>query len=89
MGAMNLPRRLIELAGWAPAIIFPLATVKQLVFVFTSGTSDVDPWPWLLFGIANLCLYIYSEKYLRAQALIGFLGTALLDFVIVVRVLLG
>lgn len=90
LDSMNkLPRRIIELAGWAPAIIFPLATVKQLSSVLFGSAEGVDPWPWFLFGVANLCLYVYSEKYLRPQALIGFLGTAVLDFVIVLRVLLG
>ena len=35
-----------------------------------------------LFGIANIAVYIYTEKYLAPQTMIGFLGTAVLDFII-------
>ena len=31
---------------------------------------------WTLFGIANIAVYIYTEKYLAVQTIIGFLGTA-------------
>ena len=37
---------------------------------------------WTLFGVANISVYIYTEKYLAPQTIIGFLGSALLDFVI-------
>ncbi|MEM6452153.1 MAG: hypothetical protein AAF703_17800 [Cyanobacteria bacterium P01_D01_bin.105] len=38
---------------------------------------------WLLFGIANVGLYVFTEKYFALQSLIGLLGTAMMDFVIV------
>lgn len=37
----------------------------------------------LLFGIANIRLYVYVKKYVNAQTMIGLLGTAVLDFLIV------
>ena len=43
---------------------------------------------WLLFGIANVGLYIFTEKYFTVQALVGLLGTAIMDFVIVALIVL-
>jgi len=37
---------------------------------------------WFLFGVANVAVYIYTEKYFAPQTIIGFLGTALVDFII-------
>jgi hypothetical protein len=37
---------------------------------------------WFLFGLANVAVYIYTEKYFALQTIIGFLGTAVIDFVI-------
>lgn len=74
---------IIELSGWLPAIIFPAATLIQLIAILRSSTIEgVSPLTWTLFGIANISIYIYTEKYLAVQPIIGFLGTAVLDFVI-------
>ena len=35
-------------------------------------------------GIANLGLYLYTEKYTQPQALIGLLFTAVIDFAIAI-----
>ena len=42
---------------------------------------------WLLFGFANIGIYIYAERYTEWQAILGMLLTAVLDFVIVGLVL--
>jgi len=75
--------QLIDLSGWLPAIIFPAATLIQLIAILRSNTiKGVSPLTWTLFGIANISVYIYTEKYAAIQTIIGFLGTALLDFAI-------
>lgn len=75
--------QIVNLAGWLPAIIFPAATLIQLIAILrTKDIKGVSPLTWALFGIANIAVYIYTEKYLAVQTIIGFLGTALLDFVI-------
>lgn len=85
-----MPPHLIELSGWLPAIIFPAATLIQLVAILRSNTiKGVSPLTWTLFGIANISVYIYTEKYLAVQTIVGFLGTALLDFVIAVIAIRG
>ena len=82
--------QLIELSGWLPAIIFPAATLIQLVAILRSNTiKGVSPLTWTLFGIANISVYIYTEKYLAVQTIVGFLGTALLDFVIAAMAIKG
>ncbi|MSP39788.1 MAG: hypothetical protein EXR70_14980 [Deltaproteobacteria bacterium] len=74
---------IISIAGWLPAIIFPAATLIQLLAIVRSRSTRGVSWStWTLFGIANISVYIYTEKYLAVQTIVGFLGTALLDFVI-------
>lgn len=81
---------IIDVAGWLPAIIFPAATLIQLIAIVRSGSvRGINPLTWTLFGIANIAVYIYAEKYLAFQTIIGFLGTALLDFVIAAMALKG
>ncbi|MFK7844215.1 MAG: hypothetical protein AB8G77_02865 [Rhodothermales bacterium] len=83
-----MKRRLIELSGWLPAIVIPAATLLQLIQVYNAPSVDGVSWPtWLMFGLANIGFYIYTEKYTSIQSILGFLGTALLDFVIVALVL--
>jgi len=80
----------VNIAGWLPAIIFPAATLIQLIAILRSNSIEgVSPLTWTLFGIANIAVYIYTEKYLALQTVIGFLGTALLDFIIAAMALRG
>ena len=84
-----MKRRLIALAGWLPAVIIPLATLLQCIEVFRADSVEGVSWTtWLLFGIANIGFYIFTEKYTQLQSILGFLGTAVIDFVIVAYVLL-
>ena len=73
-----------NLVGWVPAVILPVASLIQLIKIWRSRTvAGVSLMTWLLFGIANLGLYVFTEKYTSPQAIIGLLGTALINFVIV------
>jgi len=81
---------IINIAGWLPAVIFPAATLIQLIAMLRSNSNKgVSPMAWTLFGFANIAVYIYTEKYLALQTIIGFLGTALLDFVIAAMAIRG
>lgn len=74
----------IEFSGWIPALIFPTATSIQLIKILREKTAEgVSILSWSLFGFANIGLYFYAEKYLSIQSILGQLGTAFLDFVIV------
>lgn len=79
---------LTNLAGWIPAVVLPVATLLQLIKIARSKSADgVSLMTWLLFGFANLGLYIFTEKYTAPQTLIGLLGTAVLNFIIVGMIL--
>jgi hypothetical protein len=72
------------IAGILPAIVFPVATLVQLVrMVRKRSAAGVSVPTWLLFGLANVALYIYAERYAEWQTIAGMLVTAVLDFVIV------
>ena len=72
------------MAGILPAVIFPAATLLQLArIVQQRSTVGVSVMTWLLFGFANLGIYIYAERYTEWQAIVGMLLTAVVDFVIV------
>ncbi|MDF3129908.1 hypothetical protein P0Y35_11930 [Kiritimatiellaeota bacterium B1221] len=74
----------INLAGWIPAITLPLATLFQLrQLLKTRSAEGVSIMTWLLFGFANLGIYIFTEKYFVIQSLLAQLLTAILNFVIV------
>lgn len=73
----------VEIAGWVPAVIILGAIILQLATMLKRrSAAGVNGTVWLLFGIANLCLYVYTEKYWEPQSIVGLLGSALLDFVI-------
>jgi hypothetical protein len=77
---MNFP----HLVGILPAVVFPAATLLHLVRLARKGTAgSANSLTWLLFGFANLAIYIYAERYTEWQAILGMLVTALLDFMIV------
>jgi hypothetical protein len=77
---MNLP----QIVGILPAVVFPVATFQHLVrLVRTRAGATANPMTWLLFGLANLAIYIYTERYTEWQAILGMLVTALVDFIIV------
>lgn len=74
---------LIKLAGWLPAVIIPAATIIQLTTIFKDRSTQGVSWlTWFLFGVANIGLYIYTEKYSALQSIVGLLGSAALDFLI-------
>ena len=73
-----------QIAGILPAVVFPAATLVQLVrMVRARSAAGVSVATWLLFGFANLAIYVYAERYTEWQAIVGMLFTAVLDFVIV------
>jgi len=82
-------RPLFEFIGWVPAVIIPAATVFGLWnAISTDNPASMGAPSWFVFGVANVCFYIYTEKYRSPQAILGFLGTAVLDFIIVAVVLI-
>ncbi len=75
---------IIELIGYIPAIIFPAATLIQLVYLLkTKSAQGVSASTWFAFAIGNLSLYVYTEKYDALQSIFGQLVTAVIQFYIV------
>ena len=78
---------LIEIIGYIPAIIFPVATLMQLWHLLKTKTSDgVPAMTWLAFALGNISLYIYAEKYTELQSILGQLATAALQVYVVVLI---
>ena len=79
-----------QLAGILPAIVFPAATIIQLLRIVRHRSAiGVSVTTWLLFGFANLGMYVYAERYTEWQAILGMLFTAVVDFAIVGLVVSG
>ena len=75
---------LLEISGWIPAVVLPVAALIQLLTIAVKKSVEgVSLITWLLFGFANLGMYVFTEKYTAPQTLIGLLGTAALNFTIV------
>lgn len=78
----------IHWVGMIPAIIFPAATMIQIIHLLrVKNAAGVSALSWSAFAVGNLALYVYTEKYLEWQALLGLLGTALLQFYLIVLIL--
>lgn len=78
-----MPPVVVEIAGWLPALIIPTATAIQLLsIVMQRSAAGVNWLVWFLFGLANLGLYVYTEKYTGYQSILGMLAPAVLDFII-------
>jgi uncharacterized protein with PQ loop repeat len=72
-----------QIAGILPAIVFPAATAAQLIqIVRTRSTAGVSASTWVLFGFANIAMYVYAERFTEWQAIVGMLLTSILDFAI-------
>lgn len=79
-----------QVAGVLPAIVFPVATAVQLLRIIRHRSAvGVSVATWLLFGFANLGMYVYAERYAEWQAILGMLLTAVVDFAIVGLVVFG
>jgi hypothetical protein len=84
-GTAAMPSWLFELLGWVPAVIFPAASGLQLATILHRRSADGVSVPaWALFAIANMCLFVYTEKYGEIESILGALGTAFLNICIVV-----
>lgn len=75
---------IIEFVGYIPALIFPTATMIQVLYLLKNKSSNgVSPSTWGAFAIGNLSLYFYTEKYDAIQSILGQLVTAFIQVYIV------
>lgn len=75
----------IEFVGFIPAIVFPTATLIQLIYlVKTKSSEGVSPLAWAAFCVGNVSLYVYTEKYTEVQSIVGLLLPSILQIGIIV-----
>lgn len=75
--------QIIQIAGAIPAIIFPAASLIQLCALLRRRNADgVSALSWFFFAVANICLYVYTQKYDEWAAIATFLGTSTLNFAV-------
>lgn len=75
---------LFALLSWVPAVVFPGATLLQLLTIVRKRTSEGVSVPaWTAYAFANVCLFLYTEKYTELESILGALGTAALNLCIV------
>lgn len=73
-----------QLAGWLPAVVFPVASLAQLLAILrTRDARGVSILSWSLFALANLALYVYVGRYAEPQAILSCLLTATLNVCVV------
>ena len=71
---------IVAAAGVIPSIVFPGAALVQLLALLKRGhAGGVSVVSWWMFAVANLCLYIYTQKYFEVASILTFLGTAVLN----------
>lgn len=74
--------------GVLPAIIFPLASLTQLYAMLSRRSAEgVSIMTWVLVTIANVSMYIYTQKYDEWQSILSMLGAALLNCCVVATAL--
>ncbi|MET0377887.1 MAG: hypothetical protein ABW049_02755 [Spongiibacteraceae bacterium] len=70
----------LQLAGIIPAIIFPAASLSQLLTIARRKSADgVSVTTWVMVAIANISLFIYSGNYADPLNIIALLGAAALN----------
>ena len=73
-----------DIVGVIPAIVFPTATLYQLIHLYRAKSSEgVSALAWAAFFIGNLSVYFYTEKYFQLQAIVAFLVTGVFQLMIV------
>lgn len=73
-----------EYSGFLPAILYPVATILQLVKIIKSGSSvGVSINTWILNLVANIGLYFLSNQYYNWKSIVGFLGTGFICAIII------
>jgi len=76
-GAMSL----LQIAGILPAIIFPAASLAQLLAIWKRQSAEgVSVATWLLVGVGNVSLFVYNGLYTDIFNIAALLGAAVLNF---------
>ena len=75
----------LSAVGWVPSVVFPLASLIQLVSIVRRGrSSGVSLATWSMFALANVCLYLTIGEWSKPQVVISTLGTAAVQLAVLV-----
>lgn len=75
----------LSAVGWIPSVVFPLASLIQLVSLVRRGRSNgVSLLTWSMFALANVCLYLTIGEWTKPQVIASTLGAAAVQVAIVV-----
>jgi uncharacterized protein with PQ loop repeat len=75
----------LSAVGWIPSVVFPLASLIQLVSLVRRGKSNgVSLVTWSMFALANVCLYLTIGEWTKPQVIASTLGAAAVQVAIVV-----
>lgn len=78
---------LSDFAGWIPAVIFPSASFLQFLAILRrKSATGVSALSWILFAVANISLYFYMERHFELQSILGALGTAVVNLMVVAAI---
>ncbi len=73
--------QLLNLIGLIPAVIFPAASLVQLAAILKRRQADgVSILTWVMVGVANVSLFVYTQKYGDVLTIMALMGTAVLNF---------
>jgi uncharacterized protein with PQ loop repeat len=79
----------LQLAGLIPAIIFPAASLAQLIAILRRHSAEgVSVATWLLVGVGNVALYLYNGIYTDVFNIAALLGAAVLNFCVAATAIL-
>lgn len=82
-GQPGLVELVLAAVGWVPAVVFPTASIFQLIALARRGRADgVSIATWALFGVANVCLYLTIGEWSKPQVVISTLGAGATQFAV-------
>jgi len=61
-----------------------LPWLRLLAILHKRNAEGVSVTAWAMFAVANMCLFVYTEKYTEMESILGALGTAGINVCIVV-----
>ena len=73
-----------DYGGFLPGLLYPIASILQLVKIIKSdNVKGLSEYTWILLFICNVGLYFLSGRYYNWKSILGFLGSAILNIVVV------
>lgn len=76
-------------AGYLPAIIFPVATLFELINMYKSNNvGGVSCVSWIMILIGNIGLYLMTDKLKSLKSISAFVITSIIDLLIILKIIM-